>query len=227
MAENKMNDDITKDPLIQWFENANAYLQANKNAIISVSVAVVVVIASIIGYSFYSTSQEEQAQQLLSIAEGYYAEGDYVKALDGDSFELTYGFKAIASDFSGTYAGNLASYYAAISSYQLNNVEDALYYMEQFDVPDGILGVGAKNLHAKLFLAQGSFEAAAKHFENAARWDNNEATTPSNLLSAAELYLEIGNNEKASALVDEILQEYPNSTQEARAEYLRGSLASN
>ncbi|MEL0011090.1 MAG: hypothetical protein VW868_05955, partial [Bacteroidota bacterium] len=72
MAENKMNDDITKDPLIQWFENANAYLQANKNAIISVSVAVVVVIASIIGYSFYSTSQEEQAQQLLSIAEGYY-----------------------------------------------------------------------------------------------------------------------------------------------------------
>ncbi|MEL0011606.1 MAG: tetratricopeptide repeat protein, partial [Bacteroidota bacterium] len=147
--------------------------------------------------------------------------------LDGDSFELTYGFKAIASDFSGTYAGNLASYYAAISSYQLNNVEDALYYMEAFDVPDGILGVGAKNLHGKLFLAQGSFEAAAKHFEDAARWDNNEATTPSNLLSAAELYLEIGNNEKASALVDEILQEYPNSTQEARAEYLRGSLASN
>ena len=227
MAENKMNDDITKDPLIQWFENANAYLQTNKNAIISVSVAVVVVIASIIGYSFYSTSQEEQAQQLLSIAEGYYAEGDYVKALDGDSFELTYGFKAIASDFSGTYAGNLASYYAAISSYQLNNVEDALYYMEQFDVPDGILGVGAKNLHAKLFLAQGNFEAAAKRFEDAARWDNNEATTPSNLLSAAELYLEIGKNEKASALVDEILQEYPNSTQEARAEYLRGSLASN
>ncbi len=227
MAENKMNDDITKDPLIQWFENANAYLQANKNAIISVSVAVVVVIASIIGYSFYSISQEEQAQQLLSIAEGYYAEGDYVKALDGDSFELTYGFKAIASDFSGTYAGNLASYYATISSYQLNNLEDALYYMEQFDVPDGILGVGAINLHAKLFLAQGSFEAAAKHFEDAARWDNNEATTPSNLLSAAELYHEIGNNEKASALVDEILQEYPNSTQEARAEYLRGSLASN
>lgn len=227
MADNKKNDDITKDPLIQWFENANAYFQANKNSIIGVSVAVVVVVASIIGYSFYSNSQEEQAQQLLSIAEGYYAEGDYVKALDGDSFELTYGFKAIANDFSGTYAGNLASYYAAISSYQLNNVEDALFYMEQFDVPDGILGVGAKNLHAKLFLTQGSVEAAAKSFEAAARWDLNEATTPSNLLSAAELYFEIGDKEKASALVEEILQDYPNSTQEARAEFLRGSLATN
>jgi len=227
MADNKMNDDITKDPLIQWFENANAYFQANKNSIIGGTVGVVVVVASIIGYSFYSNSQEEQAQQLLSIAEGYYAEGDYVKALDGDSFELTYGFKAIANDFSGTYAGNLASYYAAISSYQLNNVEDALFYMEQFDVPDGILGVGAKNLHAKLYLSQGSVEAAAKSFEAAARWDLNEATTPSNLLSAAELYFEIGDKEKASALVEEILQDYPNSTQEARAEFLRGSLATN
>ena len=227
MADNKMNDDITKDPLIQWFENAYAYFQANKNSIIGGTVGVVVVVASIIGYSFYSNSQEEQAQQLLSIAEGYYAEGDYVKALDGDSFELTYGFKAIANDFSGTYAGNLASYYAAISSYQLNNVEDALFYMEQFDVPDGILGVGAKNLHAKLYLSQGSVEAAAKSFEAAARWDLNEATTPSNLLSAAELYFEIGDKEKASALVEEILQDYPNSTQEARAEFLRGSLATN
>jgi hypothetical protein len=186
MADSK-NDDLTQDPLIQWFEKTNEYIQSNKTSIIGVAVAIVVFTGSIIGYSFYSSSQEEQAQQLLSIAEGYYAEGDYQKALDGDSFELTYGFRAIATDFSGTYAGNLASYYSAISAYQLGNIEQAIGYIESFEVPEGILGVGAKNLHAKLYLANGDMESAAKTFETAARWDNNEATTPDNLLSAAGL----------------------------------------
>ena len=80
------------------FEKTSEYIQSNKNTI-GISIVIMVITGSIIGYSFYSDSQEEQAQQLLSIAEGYYAEGDYQKALDGDSFELTYGFRAIADDF--------------------------------------------------------------------------------------------------------------------------------
>ena len=224
MADSK-NDDLTQDPLIQWFEKTNEYIQSNKTSIIGVAVAIVVFTGSIIGYSFYSSSQEEQAQQLLSIAEGYYAEGDYQKALDGDSFELTYGFRAIATDFSGTYAGNLASYYSAISAYQLGNIEQAIGYIESFEVPEGILGVGAKNLHAKLYLANGDMESAAKTFETAARWDNNEATTPNNLLSAAGLYAELGNTTKAADLVEEILTQFPSSSQESRAEFLKGNLA--
>ncbi len=224
MADSK-KDELTQDPLIQWFEKSSEYLQTNKTSIIGIAVAVVVITGSIIGYSFYSTAQEEQAQQLLSIAEGYYAQGDYQKALDGDSFELTYGFRAIANDFSGTDAGNLASYYSAISAYQLGNIDQAIGYIEEFEVPEGILGVGAKNLHAKLYLANGSLESAAKTFEAAARWDNNEATTPNNLLSAAELYAELGNTTKATDLVTEILTQFPSSSQEARAEFLKGSLA--
>ena len=224
MADSK-NDDLTQDPLIQWFEKTNEYIQSNKTSIIGIAVAIVVFTGSIIGYSFYSSSQEEQAQQLLSIAEGYYAEGDYQKALDGDSFELTYGFRAIATDFSGTYAGNLASYYSAISAYQLGNIEQAIGYIESFEVPEGILGVGAKNLHAKLYLANGDMESAAKTFETAARWDNNEATTPDNLLSAAGLYAELGNTTKAADLVEEILTQFPSSSQESRAEFLKGNLA--
>ena len=224
MADSK-NDDLTQDPLIQWFEKTNEYIQSNKTSTIGVAVAIVVFTGSIIGYSFYSSSQEEQAQQLLSIAEGYYAEGDYQKALDGDSFELTYGFRAIATDFSGTYAGNLASYYSAISAYQLGNIEQAIGYIESFEVPEGILGVGAKNLHAKLYLANGDMESAAKTFETAARWDNNEATTPDNLLSAAGLYAELGNTTKAADLVEEILTQFPSSSQESRAEFLKGNLA--
>ena len=224
MADSK-KDDLTKDPLIQWFEKTSEYIQSNKNTIIGISIVIMVITGSIIGYSFYSDSQEEQAQQLLSIAEGYYAEGDYQKALDGDSFELTYGFRAIADDFAGTYAGNLATYYSAISAYKLENIDEALIYIQEFEVPKGILGVGAKNLHAKLYLANGSLESAAISFEAAARWNNNEATTPDNLLSAAEIYSELGNITKAADLVAEILNQFPNSSQQARAEFLKGNLA--
>ena len=68
-------------------------------------------------------------------------------------------------------------------------------------------------------------ESAAKTFETAARWDNNEATTPDNLLSAAELYAELGNTTKAADLVEEILTQFPSSSQESRAEFLKGNLA--
>ena len=227
MSKHLSKEELQSDPLAHQVERASAIFNENRTIILAIAIGLVVVIGSLIGYQFYSDSQEEKAQNLLSTAEGYYQEGDYDKALNGDSFELTYGFVAIANDFSGTHAGNLALYYASVSSFKLGNIEEALDYFSRYDAPDGILGVGPISFHASLLKANGSLEKAAETYMKAAKWDVNDSTTPYNLLEAAEIYYELGNTAKAGEIADQILEEYPSSTEAVDTQKLNGKISAS
>lgn len=225
MSKRLSKEELESDPLIENYNRAVNFYLEHKNTIIAAAVAVIVIIGGTIGYNLYSSSQEAQAQDLLATAERYYAQGEFENALYGDEFELTYGFDQIADEFPRTKAGNMASYYAAVSSYELGDIENALLYMEEFDVPDGILGVGPVTFHAKLYLANENYEAAAEKFVEAANWNENDVTTPSNLLDAAQAYYEAGNLERADELVTQIIDEYPNSNVMVESQRLKGMIA--
>lgn len=225
MSKHLSKEELETDPLIENYKKAVTIFVENRTTIIAVFISLIVVIGAIIGYNFYSANQEQEAQQLLAIAEGYYSESDFDKAINGDSFQLTYGFLAIANDYSGTEAGNLAIYYAAVSSFKLGNIEDALSYMSRYDAPKGILGVGAVSFNAKLLFANGNTEKAAETFVKAANWDTNDITTPYNLFKAAEAYYDAGNLAKAQELTNTIIDEYPTSAELAASQNLQGKIA--
>lgn len=225
MSKHLSKEELESDPLIDNYNKAAKFFNENKTTIIAIFISVTVVVGALVGFNFYSSSQEQEAQQLLAIAEGYYSEGDFDKAINGDSFELTYGFKAIANEYSGTEAGNLAIYYASVSSFKLGNIEEALVYLSKYDAPKGILGVGGISFHAKLLMANGSTEKAADTFLQAANWDNNDATTPFNLLKAAEAYFKAGNTAKALELTERIIEEYPSSSEVSSSQNLQGKIA--
>lgn len=225
MSKRLSKEELESDPLIENYNRLVSYYLEHKSTIIAAAVAVILIIGGTIGYNLYSSSQEAQAQDLLATAERYYAQGEYENALYGDDFELTYGFDQIAEEFPRTKAGNMALFYAAVSSYELGDIGNALNYMEDFDVPDGILGVGPLKFHAKLYLANQNYETAADKFVEAANWNKNEATTPTNLLNAAQAHYEAGNYEKANELVTTIIEEYPNSNAVIDSQRLKGMLA--
>ena len=225
MSKHLTKEELQTDPLIENYNKAANFFNENRTTIIAILISVIVVVGSLVGYNFYAANQEQEAQQLLAIAEGYYTEGDYDKAINGDSFELTYGFLAISNDYSGTEAGNLAVYYAAVSSFKLGNIEEALGYLARYDAPKGILGVGPVSFNAKLLLANGSTEKAAETFVKAANWDVNDTTTPYNLYEAAEAYFKAGNYEKAQELSEQIIEEYPTSAELPNAQKLQGRIA--
>jgi len=118
-------------------------------------------------------------------------------------------------------------YYSSVSSFKLGNIEDALVYFERYDAPEGILGVGPISFYAGILKENGSIEKAAETYFEAANWDENEFTTPYNLLKAAEAYYEAGNLDRAQALVDQILSEYPTSAESADGERLDGRIAAS
>ncbi len=225
MSKRLKNEDLEQDLLIEYSSRFVHFYNQNKAAVLGGGIGFVLVIGLTIGYFMYSSQQETQAQNLLGIAEQSLFQGDYETALYGDEEEFTLGFVQIANNYSRTDAGNLAIYYAAVSEFELGNHESALNFIERFNKPRGIMGVSPATFHATVLLEMERYEDAAAMFERAANWDENSATTPSNLFQAAQAYHEAGLNEDASRVLEQILQDYPNSTVASRAQRLKGSLA--
>lgn len=225
MSKNFSKEELEHDPLLDKYTQAVSFFNANRTMILSLVVTLVVVVGVLIGYRYYSGVQEDKAQNLLASAEQSYASSDFETALNGDEYTLSYGFVRIADEFSGTNAGNLAAYYAAVSNFKLDNYEEALAYIQEYKHPKGIMGVGSVSFHATLLKLNGSLDKAAKKFEEAANWDKNESTTPFNLIKAANIYKELGNTAKVETITSTIIEDYPNSPEATTSRKLLGALA--
>lgn len=224
MSKGLKKEDLEQDILIEYSSRFMYFYENNKGAVIGAGVGLVVVIGLIIGFFVYSGQQEEEAQNLLGIAEEQLMQGNYETALYGNEQDFTLGFEQISNNYPRTSAGNLATYFAAVSDFELGNMESALQRMQNFDVPDGIMGVAPLSLHAILLSELDRYEDAAEKYIEAAEWNENTSTTPYNLLEAANAYNEAGSTDQAIQVVDRILEEYPNSLQAAEAKRLKGLL---
>ncbi len=225
MSKGLKKEDLEQDILLEYSSRFMYYYQQNKATVIGGGLAIVLLIGLVIGYFVYSKQQEQQAQDLLGVAEEQFMQGNYETALLGDDTEFTLGFVQIADNYRRTSAGNLANYYAAVCEFELGNFEDALERIERFEVPDDIVGIAPLSLHAIILSELGRYEEAAEMYIRAAEWDENPSTTPLNLLEAVHAYREAGNQTRALELVNRILEEYPNSQQATEAQRLRGLLA--
>lgn len=224
MAKKLTKEELEQDPLLQSYAKVQQTYLENKNTIIGAAITVILAIGLGFGYYYYSQSQENRAQQLMGFAETYFLSGDYQTALTGSEQDFTVGFEQIINNYSGTKAANLAHYYAAVSEHKLGDTQQALEYMRNFDVPDGIMGVAPLSFKAVLLTETGNHEEAAETYVQAAERDVNDATTPYNYLEAANAFHDAENTEQARTYAQKIVDEYPNSPQVAEAERLLGRL---
>lgn len=213
-----------QDPVIGYIEKFQEFAEENKNLLIGIAVAIVVLIAGGFSWSYYTETQEQKAQILLSTAQSYFAESDYEKALKGDEMNFTPGLEAIIANYGGTDAGNLAYYYAAVSEFNMGNIDMALGYLSKFDVPSGILGVSPIAFKASLLLESESYTEAGNAFEKASKWVETTTTTPQYAVEAAKAYILAGNTDKAKSLLNDVIVDYPTGVYNAEAKKVLGSL---
>lgn len=225
MSKGLSKEDLEQDILIEYSSRFMFFYEKNKVAVISSGIGILAAIGLLIGYFVYMNQQESQAEVLLGVAEESMLRGDYETALYGDESEYTIGFAQISNNFGRTNAGNLASYYAAVSEFELGNYDEALRHIRNYSVPSGILGVSPISLHATILSELERYEEAGDTFERAARWNKNTSTTPYNLYEAALAYREAGLNQRAVPLIEEILADYSNSPQASKAQRLQGMLS--
>ncbi|WP_138429924.1 tetratricopeptide repeat protein [Fodinibius saliphilus] len=225
MSKKQVKEELEQDILLETFSKAQSLYDNNKSAIIGAAIAVIVLIGGSIGYYYYSAAQESEAQQLMAKATQAYLNQDYQTALTGSETQFTVGFEQIINNFSITDAANLASYYASVCEFKLGNTQEALNYINNYEIPDGILGVGPISFHGVLLTDLGNHAQAAETYVKAAEWDKNESTTPYNYLEAARAYQDAGNTNKAREYAQKVVDEYSQSSYITTAEKLLGTLA--
>jgi len=225
MSKKQVKEELEQDVLLETFSKAQSFYDSNKNAVIGALIAVIVILGGSVGYYYYSTAQENQAQQLMGQASQAYLQGNYQQALTGSEADFTVGFQQIINNYSMTDAANLARYYAGVSEFKLGNPQEALGYIQQYEIPEGIMGVGPLSFHGVVLTDLGNHSEAAQMFVKAAEWDENDSTTPYNYLEAAKAFHDAGNSAKAQEYADMIVNDFSSSSQVAEAQKLLGMLA--
>jgi len=191
----------------------------NQKAIYVVLAAVVLSILGYLAYQRYvKAPKEKEAANELAFPKAYF-EDALTNAITADSlFNLglsgadgKYGFVDISKEYSGTKAGNLASYYAGISYLRLKKYKEAVEYLEKFSSEDELLGPTAKGAIGDAFADINQPEDALDYYLKAANLRDNNFSTPLFLFKAGNTAMDLENYSKALELFEKIKNEYPNA----------------
>ena len=192
------------------------FFEKNSKMVVVAIVVIFVLAAAIFGYKKVIVEPRmTKAQEMLFEAQYQFESqtADFALALNGD--ENTPGFAQVVEQYGNTPAGNLARMYAASCALRLGDFDQAQKYINSYKnvkgVPGAIINAMAAGIKGEIAVEKGDNAGAAKLFEQAAKSNENDFTTPMYLRKAALAYRAAGDAAKADALLKVIAEEYPSS----------------
>lgn len=211
MAQQKnIQDPLNLD---EAMSSSEAFIIKYKNKFLIAIAAVVVVVCAIVGYKTYiSEPREAKANDAIFAGQQYFANDLFEQALNGDSLGYK-GFIAIAKEFSGTKAGNLANAYAGICMAQLGNYEEAIKYLDSFSASDALVSPAVKAAMGNCYIETGKLEKGASLLIDAANEADSQALSPIYLVQAGQVLEKLGKNAEAVKVYTTVKEKYFNSYQ--------------
>lgn len=189
------------------------FLLRNKNKLIGACAGIVLCVGGFFAYKYLVAAPKEQkASEAIFKAEAYFSADNYELALKGDSTG-TKGFLAIANEFSGTAAGNLAKAYAGVSYAQLGQYEEAKKYLEDFDGKEDLASYALLATLGNTYAQLGENDKAVAFLLKAADKANSMALSPIYLIQAGEILEKQGKTTEAVEAYTKIKNKYFNSYQ--------------
>lgn len=199
--------------------NKEAFFLQNKKVILGAVVAIIVVIAGIFVYfTQVAGPREEKASTLLGKGQTYFNSEMYEQALNGDGAGYA-GFAKIASDYSGTKAGNLANLYAGLCYANLGKWTEAQKSLDAFSskgdqmispAAEAALGDAYAHLN-QLDKAVEAFKKASSMADGKAEDGTNNSLSPTFLVKAGEILESQGKKEEALNIYQDVKKKYVNS----------------
>ncbi|GGG40219.1 tetratricopeptide repeat protein [Hymenobacter glacieicola] len=215
------------DALAIRLAESEDFLRRNKNVLLGLLALVVLAVAGGFGYYLWRGSQDTKGQASLFQAVNYWEADSLQKAMKGDGKNL--GLERVASEYSGTAAGNLANFYAGVAALKQGQYKQAIDYLEDFSSDDYLVQARAYSLLGDAHLELNQAKEAADFYNKAANHNANEQFSPGYLLKEATARELAKDNAGAIAAYDKILTDYPTAAEaneakqyKARAEALAG-----
>ncbi len=171
-------------------------------------VAIIVVAAAVLAYyQFIHLPKQQEAIGQNFVAEQYFRNNDFEKALNGDGNAL--GFKQVIEEY-GNNAGEAVYMYAGVCELQLGNYNEAIKYLKQYKGTDPIMAARAIACTGDAYAGLNDYKSAAAEFVKAAKYADN-IFAAAYLLKAGIMYEEMGNTAEALKMYEEIKLKYPQS----------------
>ncbi|NAS11392.1 tetratricopeptide repeat protein [Poritiphilus flavus] len=198
------------------------WVAKNQNYILGVIGVIAVAVLGYLAYNqFIQAPKEANAANEMFYPQQYFdralnnpAERDSLFNLALNGAEGKYGFLDIIDEYKGTKAANLASYSAGMAYLNMQQYQEAISHLENYNSDDAILGALAKGGIGDAFMQLGQPADALGYYENAISHDTNEYTTPKYLYKAGVTAMELDQKDKALTYFQRIKDEF-SSSQEA------------
>ena len=220
VTENPLLED--PDALAARLADSEDFVRRNRNLLVGVLVAVVAVVAGAFGYNYYRTNQDTQAQAAMFRAVNYWEADSLAKAAKGDGKHP--GLDKVASEYSGTKAGNLADYYAGVAALKQGKYQDAYNYLDKFSSNDYLVQARAYSLMGDAQLELNKPKEAADLYAKAADYNANEYFSPGYVLKQGVALETAKDNAGAIKAYDRIINDYAAAAEVAEARQRKAAL---
>ena len=210
---------LREDGLQTAVVEGEAFFEAHRTAVITALVAVVVLIAAIVGWRAYQDKRSTEAQQLLGAVLNEYQAGNFQAALDGA--DGAPGLLKISEDYGSTSTGEQATFLAADALFQLGKTDEADKLFAEYD-GEGLFKASALAGRGAIAEAKGDHAAAADFYQQAAAAYATPAAAPGYLLDAARTYAAADQADKAKAALQSILDDYADAPEAQTAQVQMG-----
>ena len=203
------------DALATRLVESEDFVRRNKPALLSLLAVVVLAVAGAFAFYTWRTNQNQKGQAAMYQAVNYWEADSLNKALKGDG--QYDGLNAVASQYDGTKAANLANFYAGVAALKEGRYQNAIDYLEDFTSDDLLVQARAYSLIGDAYLELNKYKEAADQYEKAANYKANEQFSPGYLLKEATARELAKDNEGAIKAYTRIINEYQNAPEVTEA----------
>lgn len=153
--------------------------------------------------------KHQEALSAMWQAEQQFGRDSFQMALDnpGGGFD---GFASLADKYSGTKAGNVCNYYAAICNLQTGNFDGAIEFMDKFDAEGNVLPAIKYGVLGDAYSEKQDFSKALDYYKKAADAAEVDVMAIYYLKKLGMLNEHQGNKDAAYEAYERIRRDYPN-----------------
>ena len=196
------------EAVVEAVSKTDLFFKENKNLIIGVAVAAVLVAFGIFAFQkWYYQPKAREAQQQLYPAEMAFKAESWETALNGDGNNL--GIAQVIEDY-GKATPAAAWFEAGICELQLGNYESAIDYLKNYKGKDDILKARSISCMGDAYVGLEDYAKALDCFVKAAGVIDN-IYAAAYLLKAGVTAEQLGKNEEALKYYKTIKEQYPQS----------------
>ena len=224
----KTNQEETIVNVDELYSKSEQFVDKNRKQLTLGLGGVATVILVVIGYSSLVVAPKNTAAEEASfMAEHYFTKDSADLAMLGDG--LNAGLEEILSDHSGTPAAARAAFELGILHRDAARFDEAVDAFTQAGFSDDVFGPLTDANIGDCLVELGDLEGAEGHFASAASRAASglaaKALSPMCSYKRALVLIELGNEDKARKVLEDLAEDFPNSTYAANATGLAASLA--